>query len=529
MKKLTILILIIILTSLAIAIPQILYSTNTIPYGNCGDTDADGNLNTQFKNKGSVAGKFQGDFHQNGTNQTISGVFTDYCKNSTILTEFTCGSSFSQQYSGLAGALQFDCTELGNYSCVQGACILTQNQTTNLSLQFNRIEYELFNTGILDTTKWIETPTPTATFTDEHYINNFSQRYVIAQNSPAHRGTMLTFNRTFSPGEVLVYDVYYNNASGNSQQGCRINGNYCSQSGITPNNSPGPGSGMIGYWNGLTDIGNATGKYKIVEIFRQNEIKQYVRSPAYNNIFFGHRYNSVMPPYNFAIFSHTGHNGQINNEYDNFYIYRPNNQQNSLPLVAMWYFDEGEYQIAMDYSENNHWGFLTNQNMWTNNSIFGHAIEIGSGGIDYITMLPTMINLTQQVEIEAWIKRSNNYDGTIVSKNKPFFLAVRGNKIYGGIYTNNVNCPANCTTPGANNWTEIQGTTILQTEIWYKAKMRYDGSSVSLYVNDMLENSVIKTGQMPIDNLRPTYIGYGEFGHADHFNGIIDEVSIRGY
>ncbi len=124
MKKLTILILVIILTSLVIAIPQILYSANTIPYGNCGDTDADANPNTQFKNKGSVAGKFQGDFHQNGTNQTqtISGVFTDYCRNSTTLVEFTCGSSFGQQYSNLAGSLQFDCTELGNYSCVQGHC-----------------------------------------------------------------------------------------------------------------------------------------------------------------------------------------------------------------------------------------------------------------------------------------------------------------------------------------------------------------------------------------------------------------------
>ncbi len=527
MKKLTILILIISLTSLAIAIPQILYSANTIPYGNCGDTDADGNLNNQFKNKGSVAGRFQGDFHQNGTNQTISGVFSDYCKNSTTLTEFTCGSSFSQQYSGLAGALQFDCTELGNYSCNQGACISTQNTLTNISLQFNRIEYESFNTGLLNISKWIETPTPNAIFTDEHYVNNITQRYHIAQNTQAQRGTMLNFNRTFVPGEVLVYDVYYNNASGNSQHGCRVNGNYCSQSGVFPNPTPSPGSGAIGYWNGLTDIGNATGKYKIVEIFRQNEIEQFIISPSQS---FGwqHAYTSVIQPYNFATFSHTGHNGQINNEYDNFYIYQPNNQQNSLPLGVMWHFDEGDYyQMSLDYSGNNNLGFLPNSGMWTNNSISGNAIETSYG---YFTSLVTNLNLTQQVEIEAWIKRSNNYDGTIGSRSGQWFIAVRGNKVYGGVYANDGNCPASCTTPGANTWTEIQGNTILQIGNWYKVKMKYDGSSVKLYVNDILENSAPKIGQMPQGVFQHIYIGWGEPpSHDDSFSGIIDEVSIRGY
>ena len=123
MKKTTIILAsIIILAAIAVAVPKILYLAYTIPNGNCGDTDANPDLNTQFQNQGSVAGIFQGDFYQNGTNQTVSGVFTDYCESPQTLIEFSCGSSFSNQYSNLAGTLRFDCSELGNYSCVQGSC-----------------------------------------------------------------------------------------------------------------------------------------------------------------------------------------------------------------------------------------------------------------------------------------------------------------------------------------------------------------------------------------------------------------------
>lgn len=85
--------------------------------------------------------------------------------------------------------------------------------------------------------------------------------------------------------------------------------------------------------------------------------------------------------------------------------------------------------------------------------------------------------------------------------------------------------PSEDTNPSA--WTEIDGTTTLQVGTWYKLKMTYDGANVNVYVNDVLENSATKIGQIPqvSQNLN---IGWGDPGQNYYFNGIIDEVSIRG-
>ena len=116
------------------------------------------------------------------------------------------------------------------------------------------------------------------------------------------------------------------------------------------------------------------------------------------------------------------------------------------------------------------------------------------------------IDITQQVEIEVWVRHNALGYGTIVSKNGPYILAIYNNKVHGGVYTN----------PTA--WTEIDGTTNLQVGVWYKLKMKYDGSTVKVYVNGIEENSAPKIGQMPqvSQNLN---IGWGDPGQNYFFNG----------
>ncbi len=725
MKKLTILILAIILTSLTLAIPQILYSAITIPYGNCGDTDADGNLNVQFKNKGSVAGIFRGDFAQNGTNQTVSGVFTDYCRNSTTLAEFTCGSSFSQQYSGLAGSLQFDCTELGNYSCNQGACVpsssipngwqlyddfssgslinglweirpdfpfpapgiplisqwgvinrngsyvfntytpqnsassavylvpthhfvkgdifeyevdvinrgqfwgsllildspssispgiyqrigingvgllgfetsnypydeiglskvrvtflnnsinLTQispsNQTyerifpisygsngfyevyigsrigysgggvdanydnfyiysnNSLNLTNNFSSYDYFSLPYLNNQLWIETQDPEGQpFMGIHQVSN-SKYNVENIGTPDQRVILNLINHTFVPGEHLEYDLNYIYGSGNRIMVIFLNG--------------GPVDRLFGdigcYWCGSighngqdTNIGNAFGLYHTKLDFLNNGINYTVIRPnnsVYNQLIpitnwnYASNVYSSAPPWNLGF--ETFSNGAIHTEYDNFVIYsnnpnpQTNNTNSTIPLVALWHFNEGTGNITADSSGNGNTGAI-NGATWTTGYL-GNALDF-DGSNDLVTTIHTpSLDVTNAIEIEAWVRHDALGYGTIVSKNGPYILAIYNNKVHGGVY-------ANDGLSSGNTWTEIDGTTNLQVGVWYKLKMKYDGSSVKVYVNDLLENSAPKIGQMPqvSQNLN---IGYGDWNQNHYFNGIIDEVSIRGY
>ncbi len=519
MKKTTIIILTaVILISLVVAVPQILYLATTIPNGNCGDTDANPSLNNQFQHQGSVAGIFNGDFYQNGTNQTVSGVFTDYCENSQTLIEFSCGSSFSQQYSNLAGTLRYDCSELGNYSCNQGACVPTTQIPNGWTL------YDDFSSGSLNSTKWTELQIDGWPFPDQHYVNTTTQKYHFAQNSATPRGAGIKLNRTFLPGEKISYEVYFDLSQNGGVSGCFINGVHCTLSGVVPNPTPNPGSGAIGYWNGLSDVGSVTGLYKITQEFNQNNITQTIIRP--DNSIIQHTYNSVSYPATFMIMSQTDSNGLMMTDFDNVYFSNSSIPQtnSSLPLVALWHFNEGNGIITLDSSGNVNTGNINGAN-WTI-GYSGNALDF-DGSNDLVTTLHTpSIDVTNSVEIEAWVRHDSSGYGTIVSKNGPYILAIYNDKVHGGVYANDGLCSTSCVT--YNTWTEIDGTTNLQVGVWYKLKMKYDGSTVKVYVNDVLENSAPKVGQMPqvSQNLN---IGWGDPGQNHYMNGVIDEVSIRGY
>ena len=190
-----------------------------------------------------------------------------------------------------------------------------------------------------------------------------------------------------------------------------------------------------------------------------------------------------------------------------------NNTNATWPLVALWHFDENSGTTTADASGNGNTGALENGVAWTNESILGNALHF-DGIDDRLSTIHTQsIDLTHNISIEAWVKRVSNANGTIVSRNGPFYLAIYDNKIRGGIYT--------------NDWTEISGTTDLQIGAWYKLKMQKDSQTLKVFVNDIEENSISIIGQMPIIS-QNLFIGWGEPGQNYHFHGTIDEITIIG-
>ncbi|MEK6952938.1 MAG: LamG-like jellyroll fold domain-containing protein [Nanoarchaeota archaeon] len=193
--------------------------------------------------------------------------------------------------------------------------------------------------------------------------------------------------------------------------------------------------------------------------------------------------------------------------------------------IAYWKFDEGSSNQVFDETANNNDGTISGVANWTTDSISGHALEF-DGIDDKIAITKTSsVDLTDNVVLEAYVKRKSNTDGIIISKNGPYFLGIRDNVTAGGVYANDGNCPTSCITPGANTWTEIHGTTVLEQYIWYKLKMEYNDTNVNIYVNDILDGSASKIGQMPQVS-QGVNLGWGEPGQNQFFTGIIDEAKI---
>jgi hypothetical protein len=190
----------------------------------------------------------------------------------------------------------------------------------------------------------------------------------------------------------------------------------------------------------------------------------------------------------------------------------------------LYHFNEGSGTIVEDSSGNGNLGTLNNVE-WSEGSIYGHSAHFnGLNSVVSVIKTPS-VDITDEITLEAWIKRDSYEDGMVISKNGPYFISVRDNKVEGGIYSNDGNCPTSCTTPGANTWLDVRGFTNLDLNEWYHIAMTYDTNEIKIYLNGALENSEPKTGQMPQVS-QGIHLGWGEPGQNQYFNGTIDEVRL---
>lgn len=179
--------------------------------------------------------------------------------------------------------------------------------------------------------------------------------------------------------------------------------------------------------------------------------------------------------------------------------------------VALWKLDESSGINVIDLTGYGNDGTIIGGATWTTDSVSGYALEF-DGIDDYVPITKTSSLDVDEVTLEASVKRTSNTDGMIFSRNGPYYLAVRNNVISGGVMT-------------TTSWGELSGVTSLEENVWYNLKLTYDGTSLNLYINDVLDASMPKTGQI-IHASQRGYIGYGEPGQNQYFTGIIDEVRI---
>lgn len=128
--------------------------------------------------------------------------------------------------------------------------------------------------------------------------------------------TILTPKIPFTNGTTLSYNLNYYSGSGNHLAQILINDSY--PPAVIPSTTPLPGSGTIGYWNGIPDVGMQNGIYHIKQEFFTDHLNQTITRP--NGTIIKHTYPSINEPYKFGINIHTGHNGLLNFSLDNFQL-----------------------------------------------------------------------------------------------------------------------------------------------------------------------------------------------------------------
>jgi len=180
--------------------------------------------------------------------------------------------------------------------------------------------------------------------------------------------------------------------------------------------------------------------------------------------------------------------------------------------------DEGSGQIIKD-STGTIEGFLGQDStseptdpQWASGK-FGNALYF-DGHADF-ARIPDVLGLkvSKPMSIEACIKGDGVPDGDIISKGGSYILSTTNGKLWGAIFDSNT-----------WTWHSVFGSILMQANVWHHVAMTYDGSQMTLFVNEEKDNSTTyigDVGQNPYD----LYLG-SSMGTARFFKGTIDEVKI---
>jgi len=201
-------------------------------------------------------------------------------------------------------------------------------------------------------------------------------------------------------------------------------------------------------------------------------------------------------------------------------------------MVAYWSFDN-EANPGLDDSGNGHNGTLYGPT-WDPTGKINGALSF-DGIDDYVEVQNAPdLNPTSEITVEAWYKTVSfrgNGNNAIVDKgytshSTPYYqyhLGVTGdqypNHTAGFCFNVAVGGVIYGARTGANFWTPGN---------WYHIIGTYDGSSVNLYVNDVLIDSTPANGSMTDYGKNVRFGGFNNLArpNIDYLPGIIDEVRI---
>ena len=203
-------------------------------------------------------------------------------------------------------------------------------------------------------------------------------------------------------------------------------------------------------------------------------------------------------------------------------------------LIARWGLDEGAGTAIVDSTGNGNAGTLLNGVSWTTGTPFvstplpagnyGVHLKGTTGAADYVSFGTASSLGTPTFTVETWFMR----DGTgvttstgtggltsvvpLVSKGRNdgegntldinYFLGLSGSVLVADFEEG-----ATGTSPGLNH--PLTGVTPILNNVWYHGAVTYDGTTLELYLNGVLEGAMV-VGQPPrSDRFRAELDGYG--------------------
>jgi hypothetical protein len=174
---------------------------------------------------------------------------------------------------------------------------------------------------------------------------------------------------------------------------------------------------------------------------------------------------------------------------------------------------------------------------WITPGKIGGALSF-DGSNDYVEVQNSpSLNPTSEIRVEAWYKTvsfSGNGNNAIVDKGysshtSPYYQYHLG--VTGDQYPNHTAGFCFNVTAGGILYSARTGANFWTPGNWYHIIGTYDGSSVNLYVNDVLIDSTPASGAMTDYNSNVRIGGFNNLERVDidYLPGIVDEVRIYNY
>lgn len=157
----------------------------------------------------------------------------------------------------------------------------------------------------------------------------------------------------------------------------------------------------------------------------------------------------------------------------------------------------------------------------------GNALDF-DGVNDYVEISDhASLNPRDAITVEAWIQphsfASNIYDNSILCKHN----WAAGNAGYVLRCGDGGKVSFIVASRSSGSWVEANSTTTpLEVDKWYHIAGVFDGDSVKVYVNGILQASALYSGQINISSGANARIGQLSTGTGRNFDGIIDEVRL---
>ena len=194
--------------------------------------------------------------------------------------------------------------------------------------------------------------------------------------------------------------------------------------------------------------------------------------------------------------------------------------------VGVWLFDEGEGDVAADFSGNSHDGQILADVKWTE-GMSGSALEFpGYGDASYVKIPHEPTLELVEHSITAWIKVAST---EMAPTESAWQLLIgkwqsRDVRNYGIMAKKDSGVTlAQFTSGGVRQYKTVMGKTGLADGKWHHVACTYDGSSFRIYVDGVMEAEVESTG--PDASQGDLTIGASLYGMFPT-RGVIDDVGL---